>query len=153
MTDKNKVCKSSAIFSWRYRRVLAYITMYKWCTVCWKRVLWGHVLKWYSQKLGEDFAKFCGLLRLNTSLCFISNTVNEGLVAPFSKFHSRCLALLNCCLTYFPQKIEVLLLIFLGIWSLFIFSTYKQGKLVLVTRFICSLLWYLWPNFKCVTYL
>ena len=53
------------------------------------------------------------------SLCFISNTVNEGLVAHFSKFHSRCLALLSCCLFSSKNRL-VSLLIFLML-SLFIF--------------------------------
>ena len=44
------------------------------------------------------------------SLCFISNTVNDGLVTHFSRFYSRCLALLSRCL--FSSKNSLVLLLF-----------------------------------------
>ena len=48
---------------------------------------------WFKNKC-DNF----GFILWIHSLCFISNTVNEGLVSHFSKFHSRCLALLSRCL-------------------------------------------------------
>ena len=51
------------------------------------------------------------LLTYLHSSCFISNTVNEGLVSPFRKFHSRCLAV-----AYFPPKSRLVLLLNLFLW-------------------------------------
>ena len=50
-----------------------------------------------TERLLAEIRYMLALLFLH-SLCFISNTVNEGLVSHFLKFHSRCLALLSCCL-------------------------------------------------------
>ena len=55
------------------------------------------------------------------SLCFISNAVNEGLVAHFSRFHSRCLALLSRCLFSSKNRL-VLLLIFFDVVIVYFFK-------------------------------
>ena len=94
------------------------------------------------------------------SLCFISNTVNEGLVSHFLRFHSRCLAV-----AYFPPKSRLVLLLNLFSWysyCLFFcrWSTKKNctyagniyNWIIFVTKSKClshKIFCYLLPTFCC----
>ena len=80
----------------------------------------------------HEEAYLLSLLNLLHSLCFKSNTVNEGLVAHFQKFvvvAYRCLAF-----AHFPPKNRLVLLLAYSfdIVVAYFFVTYEQVKLYLL---------------------
>ena len=95
--------------------------------------IWVGILGADSTNKCYDVNVFLNIQEIMASIpvCFISNTVNEGLVPHFSRFHSRCLALLSRCLFSSKNRLVLLLIFFFDVAIVYFFKPINKENLYL----------------------